>query len=145
MDIITNIEILLIEDNPAEMRLIAEIFSEDDSKVNINGVGDGIAAMDYLYRKGKYKYSKTPSLIILDLNLPKKNGHEVLEEIKTDDKLKCIPVVVLTSSNSDNDILESYKHHANAYMTKPVDFNKFKEYIHAFKNYWFNSAVLPRN
>lgn len=88
--------------------------------------------MDYLYKKGKYKYSKTPNLILLDLNLPKKDGREVLKEIKTDCKLKLIPVIVLTNSNDDNDVFESYGHYANAYLIKPTDFDKFNRDIMVF-------------
>lgn len=140
----TPVEILLIEDNPAETRLIMEVFNENKHPVNIIGTKDGLEAIDYLYKKGKYENCKTPSLIILDLNLPKKNGLEVLEEIKTDNKLKRIPVIVLTGSTDDNDIFESYEHYANACMNKSADFDKFRKDIRAFKNYWFNNVVLPK-
>ncbi len=140
---VKTIETLLIEDNPAESRIITEILSEEAQWININIVKDGEEAMGYLHKKGKYKNRKTPSLIILDLNLPKKKGMEVLEEIKNDDILKCIPVVVLTISSDENDISESYLHHASAYITKPVDLDKFRKNIYTFKNYWFNNAVLP--
>jgi chemotaxis family two-component system response regulator Rcp1 len=144
IDIQNTIEILLIEDNPAETRLIVEIFSEETPKINISKVKDGFEAINYLNKKGEYKDSKKPNLIILDLNIPKKKGHEVLKEIKIDKKLKCIPVVVLTSSSDDEDIMESYKHYASAYMVKPVDYDTFKETMCAFRDYWLNSAVLPQ-
>lgn len=143
MDTRNSVEILLVEDNPAETRLITEIFDEDTNIANIIEVGDGIEAMDYLHKRGEYKNCKTPSLIILDLNIPKKNGIEVLEEIKTDSKLKSIPVIALTGSNDDNDVFKSYGHHVNAYITKSIDFNKFRKDMCAFKNFWFNNAVLP--
>ena len=100
--------------------------------------------MDYLHKKGKYKGCVTPSLILLDLNLPEKSGLEVLKEIKTDSILKCIPVIVLTNSNDNKDALKSYKHHANAYITKPIDHDKFKEYISTFKEFWLNNVQLPQ-
>ena len=140
----TPIEILLVEDNPAETRLIMEVFDENEHPVNITGVKDGIEAMDYLYKEGEYKNCKTPLLIILDLSLPKKSGIEVLEEIKTDNKLKHIPVVVLTGSKDDDDIFESYKHYANACMSKSANFDKFRKDIRAFRNYWFNNVILPK-
>ena len=138
------VDVLIIEDNSTEISLINEILNIDEWGVNFNGVTDGIEAIDYLRKKGKYKNSKTPSLILLDLNLPKKNGHEVLKEIKADDILKCIPVIILTNSNDDKDIIESYNHHANAYLIKPIDFIKFKEEIECFKEFWFSYAQLPK-
>jgi two-component system, chemotaxis family, response regulator Rcp1 len=138
------VDVLLIEDNSAETSLINKILDFDEWGVNFNRVEDGIEAMDYLRKKGKYENSKTPSLILLDLNLPEKNGHEVLKEIKTDDILKCIPVIVLTDSDDDKDIIESYENYANAYITKATDFKKFKEDIQSFKEFWFNSVQLPR-
>ena len=138
------VDVLLIEDNSDETSLINKILDLDELGVNFNGVGDGIEAMDYLHKKGKYKDSKTPSLILLDLNLPKKNGREVLKEIKTDDILKCILVIVLTNSNDDNDINESYDNRANAYLIKPTDFDKFKEDIQCFKDFWFSNVQLPK-
>ncbi len=143
MEVMSIIEILLVEDNPAEMRLITEAFNEGTIKANITRVKDGIEAMDYLYKKDKYADSKTPSLIILDLSLPKKSGIEVLKEVKTDDKLKRIPIIVLTGSNDNNDIFESYGHHVNAYITKSIDFEKFQRDMVAFKNYWLNCSILP--
>ena len=143
MEVKNIIEILLIEDNPAEIRLITEAFNEGTVKTSITVVTDGAEATDYLYKIKTHMDIKVPALIILDLNLPKKNGMEVLKEIKADDKLKRIPVIVLTGSNDDNDIFESYGHHVNAYITKSIDFNKFRKDICAFKNFWFNNAVLP--
>lgn len=144
MDIQTTTEILLIEDDHAEARLITEVFEEFKPNINITDVNDGINAMDYLYKRGKYKDSKTPSLIILDLNLPKKDGHEVLKEIKLDKELKCIPVVVLTTSDDDRDILEAYENHVNAYLTKPTDIDEFTKVIRIFEDFWINKATLPK-
>jgi len=140
---INPVEILLIEDNPAETRLIMEVFNENKHPVNITGIKDGDEATDYLYKKGMYKDSKTPSLIILDLSLPKKSGIEVLKEIKTDNELKRIPVIVLTGSKDDSDIFESYEHYANACMSKSINFDKFREDICVFRNYWLDKVILP--
>ena len=138
------VDILVIDDNSEEITLIAKIIDINKWNVTFNSVKDGIEAIDYLYKKGEYKNCKTPSLILLDLNLPKKSGFEVLKEIKTDNILKYIPVVVLTNSDDNNDVIKSYDLHANAYITKPADYNKFTEYIHIFKEFWFN-VQLPKN
>ncbi|MGB9980219.1 response regulator [Methanobacterium sp.] len=143
MNLVAPIEVLLIEDNFAETELVTQIFDEGIT-VNVIKVNDGIEAMDFLHKKGKYKNSRLPSLILLDLNLPKKNGHEVLEEIKHDEVLKCIPVIVLTNSSDNNDIFESYGQYANAYITKPTDFNEFRRYMLTFKDFWLNSVKLPQ-
>jgi Response regulators consisting of a CheY-like receiver domain and a winged-helix DNA-binding domain len=140
---ISTIEILLIEDNSDESSLIAKIIENNESNINITRIENGLDAMGYLYKKEKYKHSKTPNLILLDLNLPKKDGREVLKEIKTDPKLKLIPVIVLTNSNDDNDVFESYGHYANAYLTKPTDFDKFNNDIMVFGEFWLNNATLP--
>ena len=111
---------------------------------NINNVNTGIEAMDYLYNRNKYKNCKKPSLILLDLGLPMKSGFEVLKEIKTDDKLKYIPVIVLTGSTDNKDINKSYKHYANACITKLLDFDEFKRYILTFIDFWCNIVTLPK-
>lgn len=144
MNTLMPIDILVIENNPTEAQLIVEIFKEDNGRVNIYRVKDGMEAIDYLHKKGKYKDSKTPSLITLALNLPVKNGVEVLEEIKNDDELKCIPVIILTNSNNESDIIKAYKNHANAYIIKPGDEDKLRAYITNLKHYWFNFVVLPK-
>jgi len=105
---------------------------------SINNVNSGVEAMDYLYNRNEYKNCKKPFLILLDLGLPMKNGFEVLKEIKTDDKLKCIPVIVLTGSTDNRDIIESYKNYANACIIKPIDFDRFKKYMLTFINFWCN-------
>ena len=137
------IGILVIEDNSEEITLIANAMDITGWNITFNSVKDGIEAMNYLYKKGKYKNCETPSLILLDLNLPKKSGFEVLEEIKTDNILKYIPVIVLTNSNEDNDVIKSYDLHANAYIIKPADYNEFTKYMHTFKEFWLN-AQLPQ-
>jgi two-component system, chemotaxis family, response regulator Rcp1 len=136
-----SVEILLIEDNPADARLILELL--DNCKgTNVKHVNNGIAAMDYLYDENEYNCKK-PSLIILDLELPMKNGFEVLKEIKADDILKCIPVIIITGSTDNKDINESYKHYANACIVKPIEFDKFNDYITTFMDFWFNIVTLP--
>ena len=138
------IKILLIEDDSGDIGLISKTIDVNKRNVNFNYVKDGIEAMEYLYKKGRYKDSETPDLILLDLNLPKKNGHEVLKEIKTDKILKCIPVIVLTGSDDHNDVIESYQHRANAYIIKPADWDLFEKYIITFKEFWFNNVQLPK-
>ncbi len=138
------VSVLLIEDNSNETRLITEIICDSEWNVHFSRVKDGMEAMNYLHKKGKYKDCSSPSLILLDLNLPKKNGFEVLEEIKTDKELKCIPVIVLTVSNNEKDIIKSYELHANAYIMKPIDLNKFEQYMYIFKDFWFHSVKLPK-
>ncbi len=110
----------------------------------VNNVNSGIDAMDYLYNRNKYKNCKKPSLILLDLGLPMKSGFEVLEEIKTDDELKCIPVIVLTGSTDNKDINKSYKRHVNACMVKPIDYDEFKNYMRIFIDFWCNIVTLPK-
>ena len=138
------IDILVMEDNSDETTLIAKIIDINKWNINFNSVKDGIEAMEYLHKKGRYKDNKTPSLILLDLNLPKKSGLEILKEIKTDKALKYIPVIILTISMDDKDILESYKYHANAYMSKPDNLDKFIEEIYTFNEFWFNNVKLPK-
>ena len=137
------VEVLLVEDNPADARLIKEACSGFAIKNEVFVVDNGVDAMEYLFKQGKYENCKTPNLIILDLNLPKKGGREVLKEIKSDSDLKLIPVIVLTTSSNEEDICESYMHYANAYITKPTDFNEFEDVICDFENFWFKRAVLP--
>lgn len=144
LDDLSPIEILLVEDNPADARLIVEVFNEFADKCNLNVVKDGAEAMDYLYRKGRHANMEHPSLILLDLNLPKVNGREILKTIKEDDKLKVIPVIILTTSKDENDISSSYKNHANAYITKPVDFDEFKALIYSFQDFWLDRTTLPK-
>lgn len=138
------INILLIEDNSDETSLISKIIKNNECNINFNIVKDGMEAIDYLNKEGKYNTCVTPSLILLDLNLPKKSGREVLKELKQDEILKCVPIIVLTDSDNKKDIIESYDHHANAYIIKPADFDMFEKYMLIFKNFWFNSVKLPK-
>ncbi len=139
------IEILLVEDNPGDVRLTIEALKEGKVLNNLNVVEDGVEAINYLRKVGKYADKLRPDLILLDLNLPKKDGREVLAEIKEDPNLKRIPVVVLTTSNAEQDIIKSYDKHANCYITKPVDLNQFIEVIKSIENFWLTIAILPPN
>ncbi len=138
------VDILLIEDSPGDADLAKEALEESKLRNNLFIVTDGIEAMDFLYKKGKYSNMPRPDLIILDLNLPKKDGREVLKEIKLDDKLKRIPVVILTTSKAEEDVLKTYDLHANCYITKPIDLEKFLEVVKAIENFWMSIVVLPK-
>jgi len=137
------IEILLIEDNLGDNRLTTEVFKEATVANNIQIITNGMEAMEYLKRKEKYQNAIRPDLIFLDLNIPKKDGREILMEIKRDPELKCIPIIVLTTSNSEIDIKSTYAHYANAYITKPIDLNKFIEVIKSIEEYWLGTVELP--
>ena len=137
------IEILLIEDNPGDARLTQEALNDGKVKNNLHIVYDGVEATDFLFKRNKYKDAPRPDLIILDLNLPKKNGHEVLAEIKVDETLKSIPVVILTTSKAEEDILKSYKLHANCFLTKPIDLIEFFEMIQSIEGFWLTLVKLP--
>jgi CheY-like chemotaxis protein len=137
------IEILIVEDNEGDVGLIEEVFEEAKIKNNIHVVEDGEEAVLYLHSSGKFSGSRRPDLILLDLNLPKKDGREVLREIKEDEKLHNIPVIVLTTSNAEKDILRAYDLHANAYVTKPLDFNQFIKVVESIVNFWLGVVQLP--
>lgn len=137
------IEILLVEDNPADVRLTQEALKDGKLLNTLSVVGDGVEALAFLRRQGQYKDAPRPDLILLDLNLPKKDGREVLAEIKTDEKLKSIPVVVLTVSKAEEDILKTYRLHANCYITKPVDLDQFIAVTHSIEDFWFSIVKLP--
>ena len=139
----TPIEILLVEDSAGDVRLVQENLKESKVRNSLNVVGDGIEAMAYLRKKGKYKDAPKPDLVLLDLNLPKKDGRQVLSEIKSDEDLKCIPVVVLTISKAEEDIMKSYSLHANAYISKPVDLNQFLKVVKAIEEFWLTVVKLP--
>jgi len=141
--ILNSIDILVVEDNPGDARLIQEVLNESKIYNNLYFVYDGVEATDFLHKKGKYKQSPIPDLIILDLNLPKKDGREVLAEIKDDDELKRIPVVIMTISQAEEDILKSYNPHANCYVTKPIDLNQFIKVIKSIEDFWFSIVKLP--
>ena len=137
------VEILLVEDNPGDVRLTKEALKEGKVYSNLHTVKDGVEAMEFLRRKGKYKEVPRPDIILLDLNLPKKDGREVLEEIKTDDDLKRIPVVVLTTSKAEEDVLRTYNLHANCYVTKPVDLEQFIVVVKSIDMFWLTVVTLP--
>lgn len=137
------VEILLVEDNEGDVGLVEEVFEEGRINNKINVAEDGEEAMQFLNREGKFTNAPRPDLILLDLNLPKKDGREVLKEIKEDDNLKLIPVVVLTTSKAEEDILKSYNLHANSYITKPVDFEQFIKVIKSIEDFWLEVVKLP--
>ena len=137
------IEILLVEDNPADVRLTQEALREGKVKNSLNVARDGTEALAFLRRQGPHASAPRPDLILLDLNLPKKDGREVLAEIKSDDELKTIPVVVLTTSSAELDILKSYSLHANCYITKPVDLEQFVSVVKAIDDFWLTVVRLP--
>lgn len=138
------INILLVEDNPGDIRLTRESFSEGKLLHNLYIAEDGVKALAFLRKEGEYAGAPTPDLILLDLNLPRKNGCEVLAEIKEDDRMKRIPVVVLTTSNAETDIIRTYNLHANCYITKPVDLNNFIEVVKSIEDFWFSVVRLPK-
>jgi len=137
------VEILLVEDNEGDVGLIEEVFEEAKIKNNLHVAEDGEEAILYLHCEGKFSGSPRPDIILLDLNLPKKDGREVLKEIKEDDNLKNIPVVILTTSNAENDILVAYDLHANAYVTKPLNFDQFIKVVGSIENFWLEIVNLP--
>jgi two-component system, chemotaxis family, response regulator Rcp1 len=138
-----SVHILLIEDNPGDVRLAQEAFKEGNSEVQLDIAKDGMEALQFLRKVAPYNHAKTPDLILLDLNLPKKDGREVLTEIKEDPYLKRIPVVILTTSNAEQDILNSYNLHVNCYINKPVDFDRFFDIIQKIEDFWLKTAILP--
>ncbi len=138
-----NLEILMVEDNPADVLLTKEAFREGNIASRLNVVKDGVEALAYLRREGPYGTASRPDLIFLDLNLPRKNGQEVLQEIKTDENFRKIPVIVLTTSSSESDIARSYHHYANAYVVKPVDMDQFNDALKCIDRFWRRTATLP--
>jgi two-component system, chemotaxis family, response regulator Rcp1 len=137
------VEILIVEDNPGDVRLTQEALKEAKVGNRMNVVGDGEEALLYLRRSGKYNNAPRPHLILLDLNLPKKDGREVLAEIKADPQLRSIPVIVLTTSNAEIDILRAYDLHANCYITKPVDLDHFLQVVRQVESFWLTIVMLP--
>jgi two-component system, chemotaxis family, response regulator Rcp1 len=137
------IEILLVEDSPSDVDLTKEALGEAKVLNHLHVVGDGVAALSFLRREGPYASAPAPDLILLDLNLPKKDGREVLAEIKADPALRRIPVVILTTSQADEDILQSYDLHANCYVTKPVDLDQFVKVVRSIEDFWLEIVKLP--
>lgn len=139
-----SIKILLVEDNPADIRLIKEVFKDTDSNNEIFVVKDGVDVMDFLNQKSRFQDVPKPDIILLDLNLPRKDGREVLREIKENDDFKYIPIVVLTTSSSKEDVIKTYGNHANCYITKPVDFDRFLKVIKSIEDFWLKIIELPK-
>jgi CheY-like chemotaxis protein len=137
------VEILLVEDSPSDTDLTIEALKEAKVRNNLSVVEDGVQAMEFLRRKGKFANAPRPNLILLDLNLPCKDGRDVLAEIKADDNLKTIPVVVLTTSRAEQDVLRAYHLNANCYITKPVDFEQFLNVVRAIETFWLYVVCLP--
>ena len=137
------VEILLVEDNPGDVRLTKEALKEGKVYNNLHWAKDGVEALDFLKRKGKHAKAPRPDIILLDLNLPKKDGREVLAVVKSDADLKHIPVVVLTTSEAEEDVLKSYSLHANCYVTKPVDLEKFIHVVQSIDRFWLTVVTLP--
>lgn len=136
-------ELLLVEDNPADVRLAREALKEASVPNHLNVVSDGMEATDFLWRRGKYAAAPRPDLILLDLNLPRKTGAEVLQEIKADPNLRRIPVMVLTTSSAGQDLRQAYNLHANCYISKPVDLDQFLNVVRSIQHFWFNIVTLP--
>ena len=139
------VEILLVEDNPGDVRLTIEALREGKMHNTLHVVGDGVEALAFLHREGQYADAPMPDLILLDLNLPKKDGREVLTELKEDPALRTIPVVVLTTSKAEEDVLKTYDLHANCYVTKPVDLEKFIVVVRSIDVFWLTVVTLPPN
>ena len=137
------IEILLAEDNPADARLTLEGFNSTEAQHNITVLEDGQQVIDYLIRERQNRDKGYPNLIILDLNMPKKTGHEVLADLKSDEQWSMIPVIIFTASDAPNDILKAYRLQANAYLTKPIDFGEFTKLVKSIDEFWFNFVKLP--
>jgi CheY-like chemotaxis protein len=142
-EVATPVEILLVEDNAGDVRLTKEALKEGKVYNNLHWAKDGVDALEFLRREGKHTKAPRPDIILLDLNLPKKDGREVLSEIKSDDQLKHIPVVILTTSKAEEDVLRSYKLHANCYITKPVDLGKFIVVVQSIDRFWLTVVTLP--
>ena len=136
------VEVLLVEDNPGDVRLTQEALREAKVRNRLHVAADGVAAMAFLRRMPPYENAPVPDLILLDLNLPKKSGLEVLEQVKSDDRLQCIPIVILTTSQAERDVLEGYRLRANAYVTKPVDFDQFLSVIRSIEHFWLEIVKL---
>jgi len=140
------IDVLLVEDNPGDARLAKEALKEGASKLDyrLHHVKDGVEALDFMFRKGDYATAVRPDIVLLDLNLPRKDGREVLAEIKEDDNLKLIPVLILTTSQAERDILDTYSLHANGYVSKPLDLDEFASVVASIQDFWFTTAKLPQ-
>jgi chemotaxis family two-component system response regulator Rcp1 len=143
MEVRPRFRILIVDDSPSDIFIAQEALKQLDRISAIDVAEDGVEAMEFLRREGKHKNAQRPDLILLDLNMPRKDGREVLAELKADEILRRIPVIVLTSSSADSDILKAYNLHANCYVTKPADFNQFKETLRALEMFWFRTVTFP--
>lgn len=143
MELLRPIEVLLVEDSPADIRLTQEALKENKLMVNLNVAHDGVEAMEYLRKENQFANKPRPDLILLDLNMPRMDGREVLKTIKEESNLCSIPVVILTISSAEEDILLTYKHHANCYIRKPLDLNQFMEIVKKIETFWFSIVTLP--
>ncbi|HTZ62390.1 MAG TPA: response regulator, partial [Thermoplasmata archaeon] len=132
-----------VEDNPADARLVREVMRDSKILNEIHWVPDGVEAMTFLRRQGKYANAPRPNLMFLDLNMPRKDGREVLREVKADPELRRIPIVVMTSSQAEEDIARAYDQHANCYVRKPIDFEQFHSVVKTLENFWFSTVELP--
>jgi chemotaxis family two-component system response regulator Rcp1 len=139
-----SIEVLLVEDNPGDVRLTQESFREANTRIHLQVASDGVEAMAFLRREGNYTHAPRPDLILLDLNLPKMDGHEVLAHIKSDDSLKKIPTIILTTSNAEADIVKSYQLQANCYLTKPAQLDEFEDLLKIVNEFWITKVKLPQ-
>lgn len=137
------VEILIVDDSVEDIDLMMEALEGTKLANNVSVVHDGVEALSFLRKQGKYSNASTPALVFLDLNMPKKDGREVLEELKSDESLKHIPIVILTTSKDEEDIAKAYKAHANCYVTKPVDIQQFAKVVSAIDNFWFAIVELP--
>ena len=135
--------ILLVEDSPADVLMTREALEQNQLTTELHVVEDGIEAMEFLRRQGRHAAAPRPDLILLDLNLPRMDGREVLDAIKADESLRVIPLVVLTTSKADEDVLRAYSSHANCYVAKPLDFTQFSHAVSSIKRFWFSVATLP--
>jgi len=139
------VEILLAEDHPGDARLTRKAFERGNILNNLHVVSDGVEALQFLRKEGEYSDELTPDMVLLDLNMPRKDGWEVLEEMNADPELRRIPVIVLTSSDAEADIVKSYELQANAYLTKPVDFDGFVDIVRSFEEFWLSVVKMPSN
>ncbi len=137
------LQLLLVEDNPGDVRLTREALKNGDVSLQLSVVRDGVEAIDFLRKRGDFKSAPVPDLILLDLNLPRKSGREVLSEIKSDPDLKRIPVLVMTTSHADQDINRAYSLNANCYITKPMDLNEFLRIVKSIEDFWLKTVTLP--
>ena len=137
------IEILMVEDNPGDVRLTLEALKDHKVWNELHVVEDGVAALDFLFRRPPHEHAPRPDLVLLDLNLPKKDGREVLAAIKGDEQLRAIPVVILTTSQAEEDVVRAYQLSANCYVTKPVDFDQFTRIVQAIEHFWLTVVTLP--